>query len=95
MILCILCIATLSTVCCAFQPQHTFPLAFAGFGGGSNKGKSKGKGKGKKKKQNKVTPNNNHLFTPEGRMDHIKARIAAADLSQLQNFHYLEPQTVN
>jgi len=85
MILCILCIANLSRVCCAFQPQHTLPLAFAGFGGGSNKGKgkSKGKGKGKKKKQIKVAPNNNHLFTPEGRMDHIKTRIAAADLSPI------------
>ena len=79
--ICILCIANLSRVCCAFRPQHASPLAFAGFGG--NKGKSKGKGKGRKKKQNKVAPNNNHLFTPEGRMDHIKARIAAADLSPI------------
>ena len=45
--------------------------------------RAESKGKGKKKKQNKVAPNNNHLFTPEGRMDHIKTRIAAADLSPI------------
>lgn len=72
----------------SFRPA---PLAFAGgFGGGgssSSKGKSKNKGK-KNQKTNKTSGGNPkkmnntpNLFTPEGRMDHIKARIAAADVS--------------
>lgn len=80
---CIVCVATLSRVCCTayYRPQqHT--SAFAGFGGGANS-KSKGKGKGKKKKKQNKVPDNNNLFTPEGRMEHIKARVASADLSPI------------
>ena len=59
--------------------------AFAGFGVGgspssSSKKKVKSKGNKKKPKTGGNTPN---LFTPEGRMEHIKARIAAADVSPL------------
>jgi hypothetical protein len=66
-----------------FRPA---PMAFAGFGGGGSSSKSKGKSKGKKKKA-KTTGGNPkinktlNLFTPEGRMEHIKTRIAAADVS--------------
>lgn len=67
----------------AFRPA---PMAFAGgFGGGgsTSKGKSKGKGKGNKKTTKKTNNMNTgpNLFTPEGRMDHIKSRVAAADIS--------------
>eukprot|EP00579_Thalassiosira_antarctica_P019315 CAMPEP_0201967994 /NCGR_PEP_ID=MMETSP0904-20121228/12528_1 /ASSEMBLY_ACC=CAM_ASM_000553 /TAXON_ID=420261 /ORGANISM="Thalassiosira antarctica, Strain CCMP982" /LENGTH=331 /DNA_ID=CAMNT_0048515583 /DNA_START=147 /DNA_END=1140 /DNA_ORIENTATION=+ len=61
-------------------------MAFAGFGGGASPSKAKGKSKGKKKKTKTSggNPKSNktlNLFTPEGRMDHIKARIAAADVT--------------
>eukprot|EP00977_Amphora_coffeiformis_P016575 scaffold5169_cov172-Amphora_coffeaeformis.AAC.6 len=61
--------------------------AFAGFGvGGSSSSESKKKGnksKGKKKKPKAGSVNHPNLFTPEGRMEHMQARIAAADVSSL------------
>ena len=69
----------------AFQPKPPL-LAFAGGFGGSGSS-VKGKGKGKKKKKNassdKSQVKSPSLFTPEGRMEHIRSSIANADFSPI------------
>jgi len=57
------------------RPQTAFAV------GGFGRSKSSKKKKTKKKAPKKTTTSN--LFTPEGRMDHIRSRVAAADISPM------------
>ena len=71
--------------------NNNFPLALAasaggfGGGGGASAGKNKKKSKNKKKGKTKGTGGSGsqqaNLFTPEGRIEHIRKRIEAADVS--------------
>lgn len=62
-----------------------------GFGGGGTSGK-KNKGTKKNGKKNTRIPN---LFTPQGRMDHIKGRIEAADISPVAKLVLLNDSSNN
>ena len=68
------------------KPSNNNLSCFAGFGGGGIKSNNANKKKSKKKKKGKKQTNNpnadaasihNNLFTPQGRMDHIKERISS------------------
>ena len=67
--------------------NDNFPLALAasaggfGGGGGKNKKKSKNKKKGKSKGTGGSGSQQTNLFTPTGRIEHIRKRIEAADVS--------------
>lgn len=79
-----------NTVHSDVRPSTRIALA-GGFGGGSaskNKGKpKKGKVKGGGGLKKKLPPN---LYTPEGRIEHIKERIYAADVSPLAKLSLLK-----
>lgn len=74
----------------AFKPKKPLLTFSGGFGGSGSssaiKGKGKGSNKGKRKKKNASSKSQvkiPSLFTPEGRMEHIKTRITNADFSPL------------
>ena len=68
------------------KPSNNNLSCFAGFGGGGIGSNNANKKKSKKKKKGKKQTNNpnadaapiHNLFTPQGRMDHIKERISSA-----------------
>mmetsp|Transcript_28038 Transcript_28038/g.39411 ORF Transcript_28038/g.39411 Transcript_28038/m.39411 type:complete len:373 (+) Transcript_28038:150-1268(+) len=67
-------------------------FAAGGFGGGSKSSGSKKKKNTKKKKKGGggATTATNNLFTPEGRMDHIRSRLEAADVSPMAKLSLMQ-----